>query len=217
MGNKECTIHFIQTKGDFEVLFPSVEKYLNQYLNNPTMLLKSVQTPIPYIIPFVSFLNYGFQTSRAETQVHAAWSLIQMNKTNAMFFYEKLKDLSFYCSVIPDFNHLIHLIVSKQIYIYALIKEHKMKSMYVFKYTTMLYCMCSINFETTSEFIVGFEMIINKLKRKMFQIQNISDNATIISHYLKNQPPYIVYPVYYYVYGEFQYPILEKDVCLVHP
>ena len=146
-------------------------------------------------------------------------SLIECSKTNFHFVLDFLKEQeqkkTFELTISPSIETIMDLILTKNMIIYFLLKDHDIKAVYFFKKTCtflkkereILCCYASINnCKNPDLFIHGFKVALFKIRHKhpvfsYLSIEDISHNNILITNLKKKTQPMIVSPTAYFLYN----------------
>ena len=171
------------------------------------------------IVPLCIYSTYAFSMKKWNIPylLPQNYSIIECNTQNfhliVSFLREKVSKFDIY--IASSYSNILELMKTNNIYIYFILKNHEIQSVYFFKKTCtfidtdeeILVCFASINNMETSElFIQGYKNALYKIieKNKQFKccvIENISHNDIIIQNILLKTKPFIISPTAYFFYN----------------
>ena len=167
------------------------------------------------IIPLTTFVTRGYDISQFYFMPFpiGSVSLIEITKKNISLFMHFIHQHNkFDCIILPEISNIQHLLQLENIYIYGIIQNRELISIYVFKKqsvwftdtdtdtitdtgtsTTRKYqtidCIASLYIDGLSSdiFIIGFNQALQQIGKrdntiKRIMIENTSHNATIIEY-----------------------------------
>lgn len=197
-------------------------------------------TGIVELSKFNSYLYY-INNIKERNFPYGNVNLIEINKQNIQLLIEFLEEEKnkFEIFIVPDLTNLLNLIIHKTYYIYGLLVNHKLKSIYFFKDSFMFYkenkeykeknnkCIeffASINGVNNIKdvndelFINGFISSLSKISKKEFQyiyIESISHNYLILNEMLKQVESIYINPVAYFFYNYAKNPIKSNKLFIL--
>jgi len=162
-------------------------------------------------------------------------AIVECNPQNfhllAAFLREKV--FLFDISIIPEYSNILELMKTGNIFIYFILREDEIRSVYFFRKTCIfvekdseaLTCFASINGldldpDTSREiFIQGYKNALYKIieKNKGFAccvIENTSHNDILVNSISRETKPFIVSPTAYFFYN-FAYPTFNANKVFV--
>jgi hypothetical protein len=198
--------------------------YQQRHLNKKIQIsLFKREDELTGIIPLCIYKSYGFKSNNLFPQIKKLCPTIKIvscNETNYYIFVDYLKNSwsLFNVFIISEYNNILELIKTKNIFIYALIEKGNIISMYFYRdsCTTFdsnkknaLSCFGSINtLHTTKKkalFIQGFELSLSELLHSEIYeniiIENISHNNILINSLLKHSTFFLKNPTAYFLYN----------------
>ena len=160
-------------------------------------------------------------------------SLIECTKTNFNIVTDFLKDQiqqnTFELTIGPSIETIMDLIMTKNIYIYFLLKEHDIKAIYFFKNTCTFFkkerkvldCYASIsNCKNPELFAHGFKVAIFKIKHlnpqfSFLSIEDTAHNNILINNLKKKTPTYLESPSAYFLYNYVHSPVNNNKALIL--
>ena len=202
-------------------------------LTNKICLFKR-EIELTAIIPVTDkktiFYNIGdLILNKTKIKINVFYNLIKIDKTNFLFFKEKLKDAvcKFTLQINLELTTLFNLILNNKIIIYCTVYKDEIYSYYFYRNTPSLIeskkcveLICSINNSIyKDDFYYYFLSSLRRLKRKykidLIYIENISDNYIIIEkNTLFNNPILSESPTAFFLYNYVAY-TLPSNQCLI--
>ena len=207
--------------------------YNQRYLNkNISISLFKREEELTGIVPMCCYNTYGFPVNKwnKPPDLIAPLYILEINEQNFIFLHNFLKEntLKFDIIITTEITNIIELIKTKNIYIYILMENNIILSVYFYRKTCVqiekgieiLSCFASICNTNENIFIHGFKISFWKIAAEnMFgfaAIEEISDNDIIINNIKKKTKPSIISPTAYFFYN-FAYPTFSsKKVFIIN-
>jgi len=215
-------------------------EYVQRYANQNTLVsLFKREGELTGIVPLCVYKTYCFSMVSWMTPypLNAMYKLVECNPKNFHFLVDFLKEecAQFDICILPEYANLLELIKTGNIFIYFILEEDEIQSVYFFRKTCIyikpeaeaLTCFASLyssNIDIkidNSLFIEGFKNALHLIVQKhtSFQyavIENISHNISLTSNLLKHNRPVIISPTAYFFYNFAYLPFQpEKTLILV--
>jgi hypothetical protein len=185
------------------------------------------------IIPLTIYKSYCFfiQKLRSVEHLNARITMLDGDKQNIFYLYNFINEQTNKWDIIifPEITNLIELCVTKNIYIKMLLVNQNIEAIYIFKKTCtfvednkeLLSLICSVHGNKISkdEFINGFYIslysIIQTNKKYLYlNIEDVSNNTSIINDICYNVHPIKISPMAYFFYN-FAYNSFKSNKCLI--
>jgi hypothetical protein len=185
------------------------------------------------IIPLTVYKTYCFPMKKwgQPTSLDAKISLLTGDKQNMYYLYNFIIETTNKWDIIiwPEISNLIELVTTQNLFIKMLVVNGEIEAAYIFSKTCtfiesgkeIISCIASIkgNKISREEFIQGFKVALWSIIKKHpnFQyltIEDVSDNACIISNLSIKTHPIVVSPTAYFFYN-FAYNPFKSEKCLI--
>lgn len=177
------------------------------------------------IVPICVYTSYGYENirmwPRPQTPLSPGVSVVRINKSSFFKirdFIELVKHLNIFDTFIhSDYGNIMELVNTDNIYMYALMNEDIIISLYVFrksctfiKNDEIISCISSVHGQdiSTPIFVLGFKWsLYNLLQEKsseqfnVLEIEDISHNNIINSHVCVCVQPTLTSPTAYFFYN----------------
>ncbi len=213
--------------------------YNQRHLNKKIVVsLFKREEELTGIVPLCVFSTYGFSMKKWNKPYHlpANYKLLEINQLNFHFLYDFIKNNYYQFDIIinTEISNIIELINTKNLFIYILMKEDKIKCAYFYRKTCVFYdkdleiinCFASINnFDKTDNngnkiFIHGFKISFWKTAEKnnfgFAAIENISHNNLIIQNLCIKNKPLVISPTAYFFYNFAYYSFKPNKVLIIN-
>lgn len=204
----------------------------NQRHQNKTILtcLFKREGNLTMIVPLVVYYVYAFKIKewKFNFSLPSTITLIKITKENIRIlisFLSKIKT-KFKCYITTSLGNLLDLINSNNFFIYALVQNHEILSVYFFRKSCMKYnndeaieCFSTINnCIDKNVFIVGFSLALKQLKNKftLLLFENLSDSSLVIDNIILKYTPYFVNKSAYYFYNFAITPLKQHEICILN-
>jgi len=231
-----CVDSANRKKGIAPQIIQTHEYTQRHYETNPiSVSLFKREGTLTGIVPLTIFSIYAFNMSKwvRPSELLPLVSLLECTKTNFHFIVDFLKEMEekkkFTMTICPSLTNILDIILSKNIYVYFLLKEHTIKAVYFFKKTCaymrkgaeFLSCIASINNCQKSElFIHGYKVALWRIKMAHpdFQyavVEEISDNYWIVDALKKRTKPEFTNPAAYFFYNRAQHTIPSAKMLVL--
>lgn len=241
-----CINPAYRKKGAAAELIQTHEYERSHNTNNYTFFLVKRESKLSYIVPLVLFDVHQYRIkdiiyNRATGEKYkymsllfAKYSLIKINKSNVQLVIEYIEEIrsKIPCVIIPEIANLYSMISNNIFIIYALVRDHKLYALYVYKKSDMIlyfnnkkeYQIDLISSVFTCEknvFLAGFrhsltKILNNKNSPHYLLIENISTNNIILDELKKEYIKYIFKSVCaYYLYNYAKRPYFHYDTFIV--
>jgi len=207
--------------------------YNQSHLNkNISISLFKREGELTGIVPLCVYSTYGFSMKKwnRPDQIPRNFKLIECNTTNFHNFVDFLKENSrvFDIFIITEYANILGLIKSGNIFIYIILENDEICSVYFFRKTCIFVdkdqevvtCFASINATSSKElFIQGFKNSLYKISKKYSgfkccAIENISHNDAIVQNICLKTKPFVISPTAYFFYN-FAYPTFKANKTIV--
>jgi hypothetical protein len=216
-------------QGISQQLIQTLQQYLQKTYKDIHFYLFKREGSLNIMVPLVLFETHQFKCIQDKyflfepTRFHStANNIILITSSTLHLLNEFIERQSerFDCTILPELSNLNHVINHKYIYIYALIKDDLIQSIYVFK-DSYLYenkshiveCIGAIADAVLENavFITGFNFSLKKYskitKSTKIRIDDIADNHIIIEHLQNNNKLFeYKYKCAFYLYNYATYP-----------
>jgi hypothetical protein len=121
--------------------------------NNYTFFIVKREMKLSYIVPLVLYDVYQYTITRILQQQltgennkymslsFSKYSTIRINKNNLQLLLEYIEDIreNYPCIIMPDLGNLYNMVNNYILIIYALIRDHKLYGVYVYKKSDMVF------------------------------------------------------------------------------
>jgi hypothetical protein len=229
-----------------EIIYTTISKYGDK-LKNTTVALFKREGERTLIVPLTSYYNYAFDIESLNNKFifdKYALNNILINKNNIylqknviitknnmyllkVVWDRLIKSNKFDCLIIPNFFHVLNLIIYKEIYASITIINKKPYNLFFFRntYTTYygkksLECICSYKETNNDMFTKSFFYSLSKIckikKIGRIFIENISDNNILINNILKVCHPERKITTSYYFYNYLHKPFISNKVLILN-
>lgn len=216
----------------------------NQRIQNPNILVSLIKKEIDLcegVVPFIQYNSMTFYLRKNNPrELPKEFQIISLTKENIDILTDFLdiqtnmrfdnQPCLFDICITQHSGYYLSLINDKQMHIYCLRSEGQVYGLYFFKDTKTQYddiegntlqCVASVmNSENMELFYTGFlhslELINKNNYYKMFIIENIGHNTSILSHWRTRYTPIFTNKTAYYLYN-FVFPRspIPPESCLV--
>ena len=204
----------------------------NQRLQNrsiSTCLFKR-EGNLNMIVPLTIYYVYAFKIKewKVNFSLFPSIHLVKITKENIRLlisFLSKIKS-KFQCYITTSLGNLLDLINTQNIYIYVLIQNNEILSVYFFRKSCMKYnesesieCFSTINNCLDKKtFIIGFSLALKEIKNKysILIFENLSDSNLIINNIILKYSPYFVNKSAYYFYNFAITPFKQNEICILN-
>ena len=193
------------------------------------------------IIPLTVYQTYVFDMKnwvKPPEELHSKTTLLVGDSQNMFYLYNFINELTNshnHCkwdiTIIPEMTNLVSLVKSKNMYIYMLLTDMEIESVYIFKKTCtniekgkeMLVLIGSI--KTTNQkltkFIQGFknalwEIVLNNPNYHYLAIEDVSDNKYIIDNIKVKTHPTFESPTAYFFYNYARTPFDANKALIIN-
>ena len=225
-----CVDKMFRKKGIASQMIKTHE-YNKIHLNkNIVVYLFKREDELTAIVPLCVYSTYGFSVNKwtKPHDLHASYTLLEINNQNFHFLFDFMKQNSNQFSVViyTEVTNMIELIKTKNMFIYVILAENKIISAYFYrksctfieKNMEVLSCFASINNTEDNLFIQGFKISFWKIAAEnMFgfsAIEEISHNHIIIENLKQKTTPMIISPTAYFFYN-FAYTTLSSEKVFI--
>jgi predicted GNAT family acetyltransferase len=225
-----CVDKMFRKKGIASQMIQTHE-YNQRHLNkNIVVSLFKREDELTAIVPLCVYSTYGFSVNKwtKPHDLHASYTLLEINNQNFHFLFDFMKQNSNQFSVViyTEVTNMIELIKTKNMFIYVILAENKIISAYFYrksctfieKNMEVLSCFASINNTEDNLFIQGFKISFWKIAAEnMFgfsAIEEISHNHIIIENLKQKTTPMIISPTAYFFYN-FAYTTLSSEKVFI--
>jgi len=195
------------------------------------IILFKRETKLNLLVPLVIYISYGFNLYywKVPKIFQPQYKMVRITSQNFYLCREILHTTAknkFNCVVYPNSGNFLHLIDTKNILMYAVVRNKEVVAVYIFRdsCTTVnkdkiVDCIGSVsNIKDNTLFILGFHHCVFHLRKIGFSfinIENISNNDCIIENILTKYTPNSVSNTAYYFYNFATAPKLSKDVLII--
>jgi hypothetical protein len=185
------------------------------------------------IVPLTVYKTHCFPMKKwgQPTSLDAKISLLTGDKQNMYYLYNFIIETTNKWDIIiwPEISNLIELVTTKNLFVKMLVVDGEMEAAYIFSKTCtfiesgkeIISCNASIKGTrlSTGEFIQGFKVALWSIMKthanfQYLAIEDVSDNACIISNLSIKTHPMIVSPTAYFFYN-FAYSPFKSEKCLI--
>jgi len=206
--------------------------YNQSHLNkNVSVSLFKREGTLPGVVPLCLFSTYGFNVKKwsKPLDLHSMYTFLEISPQNFHFLLDFIKNNSkkFDIIVNSDISNIIELIKTKNIFIYVILINDEIISVYFYKKSCIfiekklevLTCFASINNCVSDEiFISGFKISFWKTAEKnkfgFAAIENISHNNIIINNLILKSSPLVITQMAYFFYN-FAYNTFKPEKVLI--
>ncbi len=192
------------------------------------------------IVPLSVFVNYVYDISHFYYMPFpiASVSLIEITKKNISLFIHFIHQHNkFECIVLPDVSCIERWIQTENMYIYGVIQNNELISVYIFKKQSLWFydnanqkncqsidCIASLYIDGLSSdiFIIGFNQSLHQINKrdntvKRIMIENTSHNACIIEYATRIQIPIVYeYPSAFFLYNYGCYSYKHSECFFIY-
>lgn len=189
---------------------------------------------LTYIIPLCIYKCYTFNMQRWLKPLDFTpneGNILETTSSSIHLVIDFLKDslTKFKMTITPNIGNLLELMRSKNVYLYYLLIENEIKSLYLFRNTCTtiknigvgLDCIGSVNMTSNNLFIHGYKVSLWKILEKNPEfkynvIENISDNSILINNLLIKNEAMSIYPCAYYYYNYISKTYSGNDLFIIN-
>jgi predicted GNAT family acetyltransferase len=184
------------------------------------------------IVPLCVYSTYGFdmETWRKPIDLVSYIALVECGKTNIHILLDFLQEQTswFDICIIPEVSNIVNLIATKNIFIYMIVIDNKVKCAYFFrKLCTFIRdkceaigCFASINNYDNDVFIHGYKVALWNICEKegcsFAVVENISHNHILINNLKIKTKPSIESPTAYFFYNFAYHTFSSQRTLILH-
>ena len=195
------------------------------------IILFKRETRLNLLVPLTIYMTYGFDLYywKIPKKLAPGFTILRITTDNFYFCREMLYNMAktkFKCTVFPNTGNFLHLIETKNLILYSLMQNKELIAIYIFRdeCTTVndkkiVGCIGTIsNCTVKNLFVLGFHHCLFDLRKRGFlyvNIENISNNDSIIENIITKYTPNSISKTAYYFYNFAVLPKLSKEVLII--